>query len=132
MTTNPRTALALTLLATLFWGANFSAGKIALSTLSPWTVSAERFAIASAAILLYLAYRKGVRWNVLRANALAFIALGVAGFNGALFVGLQTSHPVTAALIMATMPLSASLIETDSGAFVALLSSTSPPNSVAI
>lgn len=114
MQTTPRTAIVLTLLATLFWGANFSAAKVALSSLPPWTVSAERFVIAAVAILLYLAATKGIRWQVLRSNGLAFAMLGVigvAGFNGSLFVGLQTSHPVTAALIMATTPLSASLLE---------------------
>ncbi len=51
---------------------------------------------------------------MLRQNAVAFILLGgvgVAGFNGALFVGLQTSDPITASLIMATTPLSANLLE---------------------
>lgn len=114
MQTTKRTATVLTLLATLFWGANFSAGKVALSSLPPWTVSAERFLIAAAVILLYLAATKGIRWQVLRCNGPALAILGVvgiAGFNGALFIGLQTSNPVTAALIMATTPLSASLIE---------------------
>lgn len=114
MSTTPRNAIALTVLATLFWGANFSAGKLALSSLPPWTVSAERFVIAAVAILLYLAATRAVRLEVLRRNGLAFATLGVigvAGFNGSLFVGLQTSHPVTAALIMATTPISTSLIE---------------------
>ncbi|MGP1630557.1 MAG: DMT family transporter [Giesbergeria sp.] len=114
MQTSPRTAIVLTVFATLFWGANFSAGKQALSSMPPWTVSAERFVIAAAIILLYLAATRGIRWGVLHRNGLAFVALGVigvAGFNGALFVGLQTSQPVTAALIMATTPLSASLVE---------------------
>lgn len=114
MPTTPRNAIALTVLATLFWAANFSAGKLALSSLPPWTVSAERFVIATVAILLYLSAARGIRLEVLRRNRLAFTTLGVigiAGFNGSLFVGLQTSHPVTAALIMATTPISTSLIE---------------------
>lgn len=114
MSSTPRTAVMLTVLATLFWGANFSAGKLALSSLPPWTVSAERFVVAAATIMLYLAVTKGVRWEVLRKNGVAFAILGivgVAGFNGSLFVGLQTSSAITAALIMATTPLSASLME---------------------
>lgn len=114
MKSTPRTAIVLTLLATLFWGANFSAGKLALSSLPPWTVSAERFVIAATTILLYLAVTKGIRWEVLRTNCVAFAILGivgVAGFNGSLFVGLKTSSTITAALTMATTPLSASLME---------------------
>lgn len=35
----------------------------------------------------------------------------MAGFNGSLFVGLQSSSPITASLIMATTPISANIIE---------------------
>lgn len=114
MQTSPKVAVILTLLATLFWGSNFQATKIALSTLTPWTASAERFLIAVIIILLYMAIKNGLSLQVLKKNFLAFIflgAIGVAGFNGALFVGLQTSNPVTAALIMATTPISANILE---------------------
>jgi drug/metabolite transporter (DMT)-like permease len=52
--------------------------------------------------------------TVLRRNALAFSVLGVigvAGFNAALFLGMQTSSPVTAALIMGTSPLTTHLLD---------------------
>ena len=114
MQTTPKVAVILTLLATFFWGSNFQATKIALSTLPPWTASAERFLIAVIVILLYMSIKNGMSLQVLKKNLLAFIflgAIGVAGFNGALFVGLQTSNPVTAALIMATTPISANILE---------------------
>jgi drug/metabolite transporter (DMT)-like permease len=114
MQASPRTAVLLTLLATFFWGSNFQATKIALTSLPPWTASVERFAVAAIAIMAILAFQRGIRAEPLRRNLLSFIVLGivgVAGFNGALFVGLQTSSPITAALIMSTTPISANIIE---------------------
>lgn len=109
-----RSAVVLTLLATFFWGSNFQATKIALETVQPWTASVERFTIAVIGIFAILLAREGLRFSVLSRNFSAYLTLGiigVAGFNGSLFVGLQTSSPVTAALIMATTPISANIIE---------------------
>ncbi|MBD2810152.1 DMT family transporter [Xenorhabdus sp. Vera] len=107
-------AVILTLFATFFWGSNFQATKIALDSLPPWTTSVERFAFAVLAIFIFLSLKGGIRSKVLRQNLPAFVILGtigVAGFNGALFVGLQSSNPITAALIMATTPISANILE---------------------
>lgn len=114
MKISPKIAVILTLLATLFWGSNFQATKVAISTMPPWTASAERFLIAVIVIFIYMSLKNLMTLNALKKNLLAFIflgAIGVAGFNGALFVGLQTSNPITAALIMATTPISANIIE---------------------
>ena len=109
-----RLAFALSAGAAILWGANFEATRIALHDLPPWTAAAGRFVIASAAILvcLLIVEPKGLR--VLKRNALAFTVLGilgVAGFNAALFLGMRTSSPVTAALILGTVPLSTALLE---------------------
>jgi len=114
MNISSKNAALLTLLATFFWGSNFQATRVAISTMQPWSASAERFLIAVIAIFIYMSFKKLVTYNALKKNIVAFIflgAIGVAGFNGALFVGLQTSSPVTAALIMATTPISANLLE---------------------
>ncbi|UTJ46774.1 DMT family transporter [Atlantibacter subterranea] len=114
MKMSPKIAVILTLLATLFWGSNFQATKVAIAAMSPWTASAERFLIAVVVIFIYMSFRNLMTSHALRKNLLAFIslgAIGVAGFNGALFVGLQTSNPITAALIMATTPISANILE---------------------
>ncbi len=114
MKTTANTAVVLTLLATFCWGSNFQATKLALSSLPPWTASVERFVIAVASIFLIMAIKEKFRWDVLSRNLFAFITLGVigiAGFNGSLFVGLQTASPITASLIMATTPISANIIE---------------------
>jgi len=107
-------AFALSALAAVFWGTNFEATRIVLHDLSPWTAAAGRFVFATAAIMVWLGLTQGFRSTVLRRNALAFVVLGVvgvAGFNAALFLGMQTSSPVTAALIMGTSPLTTNLLD---------------------
>ncbi len=114
MHVTPPLAVILTLFATFFWGSNFQATKIALNSLPPWTASVERFICAVLAIFIFMSLKGGIRSQVLKQNLLAFVILGtigVAGFNGALFVGLQSSSPITAALIMATTPISANILE---------------------
>lgn len=107
-------ALALSAMAAMFWGSNFEATRIALQTLPPWTAAAGRFVIAAIATLIWMRLSDGPGITTLRRNwrALGLLGLiGVAGFNAALFLGMQTSSPVTGALIMATTPLSTNLIE---------------------
>ncbi|OKO99723.1 DMT family transporter [Xenorhabdus eapokensis] len=114
MRTTPQLAIVLTLIATFLWGSNFQVTKFALTSLPPWTASVERFFYAVICIFIFLAWKEGIRSKVLKQNWWAFIvlgAIGVAGFNGAFFVGLQSSNPVTAALIVATTPISANILE---------------------
>lgn len=114
MNTSSTSAVVMTLLATFFWGSNFQAAKIAIGSLPPWTASVERFIIAVVCIYAILLIKEGIRWDILSKNVVAYVVLGiigVAGFNGSLFVGLQTSSPITASLIMATTPISANIIE---------------------
>ncbi|BET96423.1 DMT family transporter [Xenorhabdus taiwanensis] len=114
MKTTPLLAAALTLIATFFWGSNFQVTKFALTSLPPWTASAERFFYAVICIFTFFAWKEGIHSKVLKQNWWAFIvlgAIGVAGFNGAFFIGLQSSNPVTAALIVATTPISTNILE---------------------
>lgn len=107
-------AAILSALAAVFWGTNFEATRIALLHLPPWTAAAGRFVLAAAAILFWLAATGGLSWPTLRRNLPAFSVLGiigVAGFNAALFLGMRTSSPVTAALIMGTSPLTTNLLD---------------------
>jgi drug/metabolite transporter (DMT)-like permease len=107
-------ALALSAMAAIFWGTNFEATRVALGHLPPWTAAAGRFVLAAVAIFAWLTATRGISLRVLRRNALAFPLLGfagVAGFNAALFLGMRTSSPVTAALIMGTTPLTTNLLD---------------------
>ncbi|MBT9385344.1 DMT family transporter [Pseudooceanicola sp. CBS1P-1] len=112
--TSSSRAVGLTALAAIFWGTNFEATRFVLTDLSPWTAAALRFAVAAAIILLWLILTEGIDRRGLARNAPAFVvlgALGIAGFNAALCLGMGSSSPVTAALIMATTPLSTNLID---------------------
>ncbi|AOM39582.1 DMT family transporter [Xenorhabdus hominickii] len=114
MRATPQLAVVLTLIATFFWGSNFQVTKFVLASLPPWTASVERFFFAVICIFIFLAWKEGIHGKVLKQNWRAFIilgAIGVAGFNGAFFVGLQSSSPVTAALIVSTTPISANILE---------------------
>lgn len=113
LTPTTRAAL-LSALAAIFWGTNFEATRLVLIDLPPWTAAAMRFVLAAGAAVLWLALTKGIDRTVLRRNALAFVILGligITGFNAALFLGMETSSPVTAALIMGTSPLTTNLID---------------------
>ena len=108
------TALILSGLAAVFWGTNFEATRIVLSEATPWTAAALRFGLAALAALAWLALTRGLDFAVLRRNARAFVTLGligIAGFNAALFLGMKSSSPVTAALIMGTTPLTTHLLD---------------------
>ncbi|MBD2803449.1 DMT family transporter [Xenorhabdus sp. ZM] len=110
----PQFAVVVTLIATFFWGSNFQVTKFALASLPPWTASVERFFFAVICIFIFFAWKEGVRGRVLTQNWKAFIvlgAIGIAGFNGAFFIGLQTSSPITAALIVATTPITTNILE---------------------
>ena len=107
-------ALVISALAAVFWGTNFEATRIALLDLPPWSAAAGRVVLAVIASLLWLALTKGISWSVLRRNLVAFAVLGiigVGGFTATLFLGMKTSSPVTAALIMGTSPLTTNLLE---------------------
>lgn len=101
-------------MAAILWGTNFEATRIALLDMLPMTAAALRFAIASIAIMGWLALRGGVNLAIFWRNCRAFIALGaigIAGFNAALFLGMQSASPITAALIMGTSPLTTALLD---------------------
>lgn len=109
-----RVAFAQSAGAAVLWGSNFEATRIALHDLPHWTAAAGRFVLAAAVILLWLLVVERGALRALRRNALAFATLGilgVAGFNAALFLGMRTSSPVTAALILGTVPLSTALLD---------------------
>ncbi|MBI1417495.1 MAG: EamA family transporter [Limimaricola sp.] len=109
-----RVAFTLSAMAAVLWGSNFEATRIALQGLPPWTAASARFVIAAAAILVWMLIVERTGWRALRRNAPAFAVLGilgVAGFNASLFLGMRTSSPVTAALILGTVPLTTNLLD---------------------
>lgn len=108
-----RWTIFLVVLSTLFWGANFNAGKMVVEHLPPMTAAAMRFVLASLLIVCLVLWKeKNIIHNV-KTNWKIFIVLGVigvAGFNALFFYGIKYTSPVNGALIMATNPLVALLL----------------------
>lgn len=103
-----RITIFLVILSTVFWGANFNAGKLVVEHISPIIAAALRFSLASLLITFLVFFKETHVIETFKNNWKVFIVLGiigVAGFNGLFFYGLQSTTPVNGALIMATNPL---------------------------
>ena len=94
-------------LVTLFWASVFHIGKYAVEVVSPLFASAWRFLVAAAVLVPIVAMREGWSLSSLRRSALGLAvmsAIGVFGFNVALFYGLRVTSAVNGALIMGFTP----------------------------
>jgi len=93
-------------LTTVFWAAVFHLGKYSINFMSPLSVAAWRFLIATL-LLLPVVWRTRPNLSTLRGNKWPLLAMGIVGvfgFNTSLFYGLQQTSSVNASLIMATNP----------------------------
>lgn len=105
--------ILLVILSTFFWGTNFNAGSIVVSSVSPLTAASERFIIATLAIFVFMIIKDKGNINAFKLNWKPLILLGlcgITGFNLAFFIGLQTTSALNGALIMATSPVTTILI----------------------
>lgn len=92
----------------LFWGASFNAGELAIRAMPPLTVTAWRFLMAAALMLLLLLVKERPSWSTLRSSIWVYILLGVVGVfvtNALQFTALKYTPPLHPALIMATNPI---------------------------
>ncbi len=113
MTRSLSYAYAGIVLTTFFWGSNFNAGAYIINYMPPITAAAERFVIATVALLVIFSISGQLRFSVLKQNVYAYLAigiLGVVGFNMAMFFGLHSTSAINGALIMATTPLTTLLL----------------------
>ncbi len=95
------------ILVTLFWALVFHIGKYTVEVVSPLFASAWRFLIAAAVLVPIIAMGDGWSFSTVRRNWLGLLimsAIGVFGFNVALFYGLRTTSAVNSALIMGFTP----------------------------
>lgn len=103
-------ALIFVTLSALFWGTNFNIGKTLIEQISPLTAAALRFSFASLLMMPFIVCFES-RSNIMQAikrNAWVYLFLGVigvAGFNGLLFIGLKHTTAINGSLIMASNPL---------------------------
>lgn len=103
------TPFLLTLFAVIFWGANFNVSKLLLDSFSPFNLVTIRFA-CSFLCILPIVFLSETRQNVidnLHQNKWVYLLLsliGIIGYNGLLFEGVQKTSAINAALIMASNP----------------------------
>lgn len=108
MKNNMIKGVLLVLVATIAWGAQFPIGKEALYALDGFYLTVIRYGTASILFLAILWIIEGKNSFKLEGNGLKvffFGSMGFAGFSIFAFVGLSTSTPEHAAIILALMPV---------------------------
>ena len=103
-----RNPYILLLLATLFWGANSSAGKLAVGHISPMMLNTLRWAIAAAIMLAIALPHLRRDWPVLRENFALLFALGATGFSLfsiALYSALHYTNAINVSIEQAGVPM---------------------------
>lgn len=101
-------AYALLAWATLFWGGNSIAGKLAVGHASPMVVVTVRWLVAM--VVLYAFCRKQIMadWPTIRQRLGYLLLLGVLGFTGfsvALYYALVYTTAINSAILQGGMPL---------------------------
>ncbi|ESR27060.1 DMT family transporter [Lutibaculum baratangense] len=101
-------AYLLLILATFFWGGNMVAGRAAVGHVPPVTLATVRWIVAFLVVLPFAWPHLKRDWPVIREN-FAFLcavgATGIAAFNTLVYVGLEYTTAIKAALLQSTQPL---------------------------
>ena len=114
MNQNPNTRLSFTnpylllTLTTLIWGGNTIAGKLAVGHVSPFSLTFLRWCVALAILLPFSIPYLRKDWDVIKSNLLFIMALGFVGFacfNNMMYLSLNYTTAINAAIIQASMPL---------------------------
>ncbi len=101
---HPRALLSL---CALFWAGNFVLARAMHEAIPPIGLAFWRWALASALVLPFVWRPLRACWPLLRdrfSRMLLLAALGVAGFNTFVYIGLQTTTATNSVLIQSTMP----------------------------
>lgn len=98
----------LLVLTTFFWGGNFAAGRAAAGHVPPVTLALIRWTLAFLILLPFAWPHLRRDWPTIRRN-LPFLTLlaatGIAAFNTLLYVGLEHTTAIKAALLQSSQPL---------------------------
>lgn len=98
----------LLILAPLFWGGNLVAAKMVTGEIDPFLLLASRCVLATLFILPFSISHLRQDWAVVRKSwpiLMAYGAVGYAFFNVLLYVGLQTTSGINAAIVQAALPM---------------------------
>jgi len=104
---NPVMIYLKLLLATLFWGGAFVAGR-KVKGLEHFSVAFLRFGVASVPLLVLMRRMEGKLVRLTKRQFLSVVLLGLTGvfaYNALFFKGLQTIEASRAVLIIATCPV---------------------------
>ncbi len=105
---NPIATYLLLVLAAVFWGGTFVAGRLLAPVLDPYTAAFLRFALASFLLLGWLWWRQRRLPAVTGRQLIGVILLGASGvfaYNLLFFSGLKTVEAGRASLIIAANPV---------------------------
>ena len=95
------------LLTTLGWGGNAVMGKFSVGHIAPFTLSAARWALALALIVLISVPQIRRDWTEVRKHwpiMLGYGAVGFAGFNALLYTALKTTSAINCLIEQAGIP----------------------------
>lgn len=103
-----RKAYLFLLLTTLFWGGNAVAGKLAVGHISPMMLTAIRWAMAFAIMLVIGLPQLRRDWPLVRANMAFLVALGTVGFtlfNAIFYSAVHYTSAINVSIEQAGMPM---------------------------
>ena len=98
----------LLVLCVLFWSANFVLGRFVAGAIEPWELAFFRWLGVFVVTLPFLLFHGKKIWTALKHHfwILALLsALGIAGFNTLLYIGLQYTTATNALLINSSIPI---------------------------
>ncbi len=101
-------AYLLLVLASFFWGGNMVAGRAAVGHVPPITLAVIRWTIAIALILPFAWPHLRRDWPTIRRHMPYLVLLGttgIAAFNGLVYLGLEQTTAIKAALLQSSQPL---------------------------
>lgn len=103
-----RTAYLLLILATLSWGGNVVAGKIAVGHVSPMLLTTLRWSIAFAILLVIGARHIRGDLAIVRTNLTYLLAMGAFGlgtFNVLMYLSLNFTTAINVSILQAAVPM---------------------------
>ncbi|MDR6224598.1 DMT family transporter [Desmospora profundinema] len=107
-----KTAAQLTAVA-IFWAGVFHVGHWTMDEMEPMTTAFLRFTVAAITLWPLLVWMEPKDWRVRRGEVLPLIGLGCTGiflYNAGFFYGLEGSGPVTASVVIASIPMVTALL----------------------
>lgn len=111
--TEGRKTYILLILVPLFWGGAFTAGKLAVGEVPPFTVAFLRFFLAAICLIPVMLIWDPTGWKLKLNQLPPLILLGLSGvfaYNALFFSGLMHTTAISGSLIIAANPMATSIL----------------------